>query len=126
MIKAVRNHLVNDENLKLIVGNNVFLQEKPLEVEADTYICLLFKPLDGGVIKTYQLEIRCFGKNILKLIELENDLINALDWQRQKNIISENCIIYNSELLNGGGTIADEKTGVIERLLFFMLKIKNK
>lgn len=125
MIKAIRDYLISDKKLKLIIGNNIFLQEKPLEIKADTYICLLFKPLDGGVIKTYQLEIRCFGNNILKLIELENALIECLDWVRQKNIISENCIIYNSELLNGGGTITDEN-GVIERLLFFMLKIKNK
>lgn len=124
-IEAIIKYLLEDKNITDKIGNNIFLHKKPLDIKADNYICLALKPLDGGLIRSYQLELRCFGKDIVNLLNLEEDLIKSLDWIRQKSINDNNCIIYNSELINGGGTIEDTKTGVIERLLFFMLKIKN-
>ncbi|WP_346874232.1 hypothetical protein [Clostridium sp. UBA5988] len=123
-ISLIRKYLIEDTEINSLVGSNIFLLEKPNEINADDFICLLYKPLNGGVVKSYQIEVRLFSKDIMKLMKLEKSVIDRLDWTRQQNISNSNSIIYDCELLNGGGTIKDSETGVIETLLFFMLKTK--
>jgi hypothetical protein len=123
-ISLIRKYLIEDTEIKYLIGSNIFLLEKPNEINVDDFICLLYKPLDGGIVKSYQVEIRLFGKDIMKLMQLEKAVIKRLDWTRQQNISNSNSTIYNCELLNGGGTIKDSETGVIETLLFFMIKTK--
>lgn len=122
--RIIRDYLISDTEVKNIVNDNIFYRKKPFEKKVDDYIIFNLKPLDGGVIKTYQLEIRLFSKSDLKLMKLSEITIKKLDWTNQKNINKFSNIIFDSRLLNGGGTIEDDN-GVIETLLFFMLKIQE-
>lgn len=122
-ISLIRKYLIEDTEINNLIGSNIFLLEKPNEINVDDFICLLYKPLNGGVLKSYQVEVRLFSKDIMKLMKLEKAVIKRLDWTRQQNISNGNSTIYNCELLNGGGTIKDSETGVIETLLFFMIKV---
>lgn len=122
-ISIIRDYLLNDNTIKTLVNENIFLLYKPLEIQVDTYIILNYKPLSGGVVKDWQLELRLRSKDIERLMQLQKQVISLLDFNRQKNIKGENSTIYHSQLLNGGGMVFDDIEQETEILVYFLLKI---
>ena len=108
-----------------LVGENVFLYEKPEKVSCQNYIIYNFKEIDGGSsIRTYQIDFRIVSKDMLKAIEIKDGLIEELDcFNRPCNITNEETVIRSIKLLNGGGIIKNEEKGEYNILVFFYVKI---
>ena len=118
---VIREYLVSQN----IVGENIFLFEKPLQVKADDYIIYNFKELDGGsTIRIYQLDVRVVSKDKLKAIEIKDKVINALDiYYKTCKIKNEDTTIRNIRLTNGGGMIRNDETGEYNVLTYFIARI---
>lgn len=120
-MNVIREYLVSQS----IVGENIFLYEKPEKAKCTDYIIYNFKELDGGAtVRHYQLDIRCVSKDKLKAIEIKDKVVNTLD------IYYKNCKIQDIEttirsikLVNGGGLIKNSETGEYNSLVYFSVKI---
>ncbi|NLB11499.1 hypothetical protein GX831_03545 [bacterium] len=119
-MKTVRNYLLKDNTLKqLLKGDNIFLVEKPEQINLDNYLIYKYKELTGGLIKDYQLEFNLVGKDLTKLLEIKERLIQLLDKPREQNYIK---MVRQSKLLNGGGMLKNPNTDNYEIILFFLIK----
>lgn len=122
-MNVIREFIIADPALQALVGNNVFLFERPAQIKCDDYIIYTFKELDGGsFIRTYQLDIRVISKNILTVLDIKDKLIKRLD------VFNRPTAIYNAEeairscLLANGGGIAKNDEGEYNAFLFFVIK----
>ncbi len=120
---VIREHIVANPALHALVGDNVFLFERPAQIACDDYIIYTFKELDGGgVIRTYQLDIRCISKNILTVLDMKDKVIALLDvFNRPTNIKNAEEAIRSCLLANGGG-LAKNDEGEYNAFLFFVIK----
>lgn len=118
-MKEIRTLLLNDaEVTQLLSGEHIYLVEKPEKIDCENYIIYKYKPLSGGIIKDYQLEFNLIGKDLSKLLQLQNRLITLLDDMQAINL--EN--IRYIKLLNGGGMIKNPDTSNYHIILYFLVK----
>lgn len=124
-MKAIRKYLLNDsEMLNLLGGNNIFFIEKPYQVDIENYIIYKYKPIDGGLVKRYQIEFNVIGKDLNTLIEIQNRLIQLLDDYRSEFVIEDaDSFIRQINLINGGGQLKNPDTGNYEIILYFLGQI---
>lgn len=118
-IENLRSYLLSDPQLQVLLENNpaIFLLQKSKEIDYETFIVYLYKPLTGGQVKDYQVEFRIIGKNLSKLVAIQSRLIKLLD----ENYTIDG--IYMTKLLNGGGMIFNPEDGNSQIVVFFMCKI---
>ncbi len=124
-MKIIREHILRDpEVVSVLGGQNIWLVEKPEEVQAEHYIIFKYKPLNGGLVKDYLFEFNIVGKQISKLLILQDKLIQLLDDVRGDKIIKDNkSYVRHTKLLNGGGMVKNPDTGNYEVIVFFNVKI---
>ncbi|WP_316322642.1 hypothetical protein [Clostridium sp.] len=124
-MNVIREHLVLDTEINSLVGENIFLFEKPPKSKAETYIIYNFKELNGGSsIRDYQLDIRIVSKDKLKLFPIKDRLIEILDnFNKPTKIKDSETIIRHTHLVNGGGIIKNEESGEYHLLVYFLVKI---
>jgi hypothetical protein len=125
-ISTIRKYLLNDTELKSLLNNQnaIYLVEKSSEEDYSPYIVTFYKPLNGGIIKDYQVEFRVIGDDLSQLILIQDRLIKLLDDPQNRIIIKdENTTIRHSKLLNGGGFAKNPDTGNFEMIVYFLFKI---
>lgn len=124
-MNVIREHLVSDTEINKLVGENIFLFEKPPKAKADTYIIYNFKELNGGQsIRDYQLDVRIISEDKLKLFPIKDRLIEILDnFNKPTKIKDSEIIIRHTRLINGGGIIKNEESGEYHLLVYFLVKI---
>jgi len=124
-MNVIREYIIADSEINQMVGDNVFLFEKPEKKTCTDYIIYTFKEINGGnAIRNYQLDLRCISKDKLKLFEVKDRLIEILDnFNKPTNIKNEELTIRNSKLINGGGIIKDEENGDYHLIVYFLVKI---
>lgn len=126
MITAIRNYLIKDSELMGLLNNkpSIYFVTKPNEAQETEYVIYNYKLVNGGFIKQYQLTIQFIGKDINKLLQVQDRVENLLDnYRHNKFIKDENNAIRNIELLNGGGQIYDEETKNYTLVSYFLFKI---
>lgn len=126
MITAIRNYLIKDTELMGLLNNkpSIYFVVKPDEAKETEYIIYNYKLVNGGYVKQYQLTIQCIGKDISKLLQIQDRVENLLDnYRHNKFIIDENNAIRSIELLNGGGQVFDETSGNYTLVSYFLFKI---
>jgi len=89
--KVVRNYLLADAQLKILLDNKeaIYQIEKPKEIKNDTYIVFFLKPLSGGFVKDWQLEFRVISYDLSKIVAIQSRLIKLLDDPRGEIIIKD-------------------------------------
>lgn len=124
-MNAIREYICSNDEIKNLIGENVFLFEKPEQITATHYILYNFKEMNGGSrVRDYQLDIRIVGKEKLKLLHIKDVLINILDnFNRDTNIKDNTTIIRHTRLINGGGIGFDDDRKEYNVFLYFLVKI---
>lgn len=103
---VLRKYIANDFVIHSLVGDNVFLVDKPEKCDCDKYITYSPKELGsvGGGVHTYQIDIRIVSKSKLSLLTLKDQLIMLLDDHNSATHISDGDVtIRKIKLINGGG-----------------------
>ena len=124
-MNAIREYLISNTELYSLVGENIFLFEKPEKVTATDYVIYNFKELNGGsYVRDYQLDIRIVGKDKLKLLTIKDTIITLLDnFNKQTKIKDDTTTIRHTRLVNGGGVIKNPESGEYNVLVYFLVKI---
>jgi len=124
-MNAIREYIISDSEINTILGEHVFLLEKPKQIEAETYITYNFKEINGGEsIRNYQLDLRIVGKDKLLLLTIKDRLIEILDnFNKPTKIKDSSVTIRHTRLINGGGIIKSEDSGEYNVLVYFLVKI---
>lgn len=118
---VIREYLAGDLKIKSLVGDNIFLVDRPEKCKCDDYITYNPKELGnvGYKIKKYQLDFRVVSKDKLKLLAIKQRLTELLDHQDRATRISDtDTYIYTLKLINGGG-IAKADNGDYHAFLYF-------
>lgn len=118
---VIREYLAGDLKIKSLVGDNIFLVDRPEKCKCDDYITYNPKELGnvGYKIKKYQLDFRVVSKDKLKLLAIKQRLTELLDHQDRATRISDtDTYIYTMKLINGGG-IAKADNGDYHAFLYF-------
>lgn len=128
MITAIRNYLLKDSELMVLLNNkpSIYFVTKPPEATETEYIIYSYKLVSGGYVKQYQLTIQYIGKDLNKLLQMQNSVDNLLDKYKSDNkdfIKDENDVIRSIELLNGGGQIYDETSKNYTFVSYFLFQI---
>jgi hypothetical protein len=123
-MNVIREYIIAND----IVGENVFLVEKPNVKEFNNvtdYIIYNFKEIDGGsTIRRYLLDIRAVSNNSLKAIEIKDNVIQLLDvYYKSCTIKNEDITIRSIKLVNGGGLIKDNEKNNYNSIIYFEVKI---
>ena len=118
-MENIRNYLLSDSALFALIGNNMFLVEKPAQIKRSEYIVYFFKELSGGYIKSYSIEFNIFGKDLNKLLKIKDRIIDLLDAPRNERV--NNIGVRSSALLNGGGISKDNTTGNYAVVTYFKI-----
>lgn len=82
-------------------------------------------PVDGGVVKQYQLEARVIGKDFDELLEIKQKLIDRLDMTERDPSIELNSIVFRS-ILAGGGDLFNPEIQMWESPTIFILTWRCK
>lgn len=128
MISAIRNYLIKDTELMGLLNNQpsiyFVVNTKKDEDKETEYIIYNYKIVSGGYVKRYQLTMQFIGKDITKLLQIQDRTEYLLDnFRHNKFIIDGNNQIRSIELLNGGGQIYDEETKNYTLVSYFLFKI---
>ena len=118
---VLREYIVADQEINALVGENVFLFERPEQLTCDDYIVYSPKELRsvGGGVRAYQIDIRVISKDKLKLLTIKDRLISLLDnHNRATHIQDSETRIRKIRLINGGG-IAKADNGDYHAFLYF-------
>lgn len=123
-MNVIREYLIADSELYSLIGDNVFLFERPEKVKCTDYVIYTFKELNGGgTIRQYQLDIRVVSKDKLNLLSIKDRIIYLLDvYDRPANIKNADAAIRTCELVNGGG-IAKNDEGEYNAFIYFLIQI---
>lgn len=125
-MNTIREYLIADTVLNSLVGENIFLFEKPKQITANDYIIYNFKELNGtvGTIQDYQLDIRIISKDKPSLFSIKDRLIALLNNHNKPTQIKDDvAVIRQTRLINGGGIIKNDGTGEYNLLVYFLIKI---
>lgn len=113
---VIREYIVNAD----IVGENVFLFEKPLQIECTDYIIYTFKEITGGAVKQYQLDIRVVGKDKLIVLSNMQKIIDLLDiYNNFCKIQDDETVIRSIKMINGGGMAFDDESNEYNAVAYF-------
>lgn len=128
MIYAILNRLENDTELKSFLGATTEDSKiYPLFTKSND-TCLVFTDaiVTGGDIRENRLEIRIITDNYILMTDIENRLCKLLDIKEyEPGFRFENISIFKSFLV-GGGTLENDATHTIERILLFKILWKVK
>lgn len=118
---TIREYLVADAEIKRLVGDNVFLLERPEKSTCTDYI--VYNPKEmrsiGGGVRAYQLDMRVVSKDKIKLLAIKSRLVDLLDQHDRATRISDAAAyIRKIRLINGGG-IARAENGEYSAFLYF-------
>lgn len=84
------------------------------------------KPIQGGNVKQYALEVDMIGKNLPILVQVNKRITELLDDPRGEKIIKdENVTIVSSALVSGGGSTKNPETNNFILISYFKLIIKG-
>lgn len=124
-MNLIREYLISNTAIQDFVGNNIFLFEKPSQIDAETYILYSFKEINGGSgIRDYQLDLRIVGKDKLTLFDIKDNLIELLDnFNKPTKIKDTTVAIRHSRLINGGGLVKNEESGEYYLIVYFLIRI---
>ena len=128
--ELIRNQLISDDTLISLLStqpNNticVFTVEKPEHIQTDCYVVLRFKELSGGYVFSDSLEVTIVGKDLIKLLNIKDKIIELLDDPRNSKIIadSSNNAILTTKLVNGGGIAKNSDTNNFNVIHYFEIK----
>ena len=113
--------MIADEELCALVGENVFLLERPAKCDCKDYITYNPKEMQsiGGGVRAYQLDVRVISRDMLKLLKIKERLVDLLDCHnRATRIRDADAVIRKIRLINGGG-IAKADNGDYYAFLYF-------
>ncbi len=92
----------------------------------DTCIVYTDSIVSGGDIRENRLELRIICDDYDKMIEIEKRINKLLDIKEYEQTFTyENISILKSSLV-GGGTLENDATHTIERILLFQIKWKER
>lgn len=123
----IREYLVSDLKIQSLVGDNIFLVDRPEKCKCDDYITYNPKELGnvGYKVKKYQLDFRIISKDKLKLLAIKQRLIELLDHSDRATRISsgssDKVYIYTMRLINGGGITKADNGDYYAFLYFFAI-----
>lgn len=128
MIYAILNKLNNDIELNSLLGST--LEDSkiyPLFTRNnDTCIVYTDSIVSGGDIRENRLELRIICDDYDKMIEIEKRINKLLDIKEyEQGFRYKNISILKSSLV-GGGTLENDSTHTIERVLLFQIKWKER
>lgn len=113
---VIREYIVNAD----IVEENVFLFEKPPQIECTNYIIYTFKEIAGGAVKQYQLDIRVVGKDKLIVLSNKQKIIDLLDiYNNFCKIQDDETVIRSIKMINGGGMAFDDESNEYNAVAYF-------
>ena len=119
--EPIRAYLASDPILAEIVGENIFLFERPEQVECDDYI--IYNPRElqsiGGGVRAFQLDVRAISTEKLRLLTIKDRIVDLLDNGHRATPIDG---VRKTRLINGGG-IARADTGEYNAFLYFYIII---
>ena len=118
---TIREYLIADAELYGMVGDNIFLLERPENCVCKDYIVYNPKELRslGGGVRAYQLDMRAISTDKLKLLAIKARLVDLLDnCDRATRISDADAYIRKIRLINGGG-IAKAENGEYNAFLYF-------
>lgn len=121
----IREYLIADQAIRELVGDNVFLFERPEKLTCTDYITYSPKELQspGGGVHAYQLDMRVISKDKLKLLAIKQRLVELLDdHNRATRISDKDTYIRKIRMVNGGG-IAKTDNGDYNAFLYFYVII---
>lgn len=127
-MKAILDYLSGDSIIQELIGDNIFFLERPPEdeIQIDNYVVYKLKPIQGGYIKQYALEMNVIGKDLSILLDVNKQIIELIDDPRNNKIIKdENVTITSSALVSGGGMTKNPETGNYILITYFSLKTKG-
>lgn len=87
-------------------------------------VCYKATPIQGGVIRSDQLEIRVIGDNYDDLSKINNQIIEKLDMEGNKPSIQIDRYVMRSSL-SGGGTLYNDILGKWELYTIYITKWRN-
>lgn len=124
LCETFSKYLMNDNILKTLISDAYFV-DKPMEIEDTEYATYNYKLVSGGLIKSYQLQVNCLGKDLFKVMQIQSRIETLLDDDENKkvNIKDEKNIIRSCTLLNGGGQIFDDERKEYICISYFLFKI---
>lgn len=99
----------------------VFMQRKPPEIEADTFICIRFRQLQS-VIQHYSVDLRIYAKDLATLYDKRKALIDLLDFKNSRCLIPK---IQKFVFANEGGVYYDDNNFYFADSLTFDCFAKN-
>lgn len=122
MITSIRKYLIQDTTLMTLLNNkpSIYFIKKSEEAKESEYVIYTYKIVNGGTVKDYQLTIQCIGKDLNKLLEIQDRVEFLLDNYRHNKFIGN---IKRIELLNGGGQIYDNNADQYTLISYFLFKI---
>lgn len=128
MITAIRNYLIKDTQLIQLLNNkpSIYFINKPIKATETEYITYSYKLITGGYVKVYELTMNFEGKDLSKLLQIQDRVIELLDKYKSDDmnfITDENNKIRTIELLNGGGQIFDEESKQYILISYFKFQI---
>lgn len=118
---VLREYIAKDFVMQTLVGDNIFLVDRPEKCSCDNYITYSPKELGsvGGGVHAYQIDIRVVSKSKLNLLTIKDRLINLLDDHNRATHITDGDVrIRKIRLINGGG-IAKADNGDYYAFLYF-------
>lgn len=124
---CIREFLAADKELNALVGDNIFLFERPKEVECDSYITYSFHELHGAsAVRQYQLDIRAISKDIRKVLLIKDRVIKLLDcYNRPCNLSTADEGVLSCTLVNGGGLAHNDETDEYYAFSYFVVNATN-
>lgn len=118
---VLREYLVADTSLNALVGENIFLVERPEKIVCEDYITYSPKELQsiGGGVRAYQIDLRVISKDKLKLLAIKDRVIALLDNHNCATHIQDSeTHIRKIRMINGGG-IAKADNGDYYAFVYF-------
>ena len=125
MIKLLRQHLIKNTKLvdMLDTNNGIYYIDKPLKCNDKTYLVTKDKLIGFDYIKDIQLIFHIVSPSPQICKEIEEELIDYLHDERGENIIkSDDTVIRNIRILNGGGIIRTPEGDYLS-VVYFIVKL---
>lgn len=88
-------------------------------------ICYKVTPIQGGSVRSDQLEVRIIGDDYDELSNINNQIVKKLDMEGNKpSILIDQYVIRST--LSGGGTLYNDILGKWELYTIFITKWRKK
>ena len=120
---TIREYLIADEELNALVGDNIFLLERPEKCDCKDYITYNPKEMQsiGGGVRAFQLDVRVISRDMLKLLTIKDRLVELLDCHNRATRIKDaDAVIRKIRLINGDGMTRAENGDYYGFLYFYV------